>query len=261
MLYRPRSRSSTRGSSLLNTLLHRQCASNSVYPLGTAGQGFSLRTQLLLCLRRVIFVNLTEWASLIQAGAALLGVVGLGFVYWQIRLTKEVAIHEMTFGILTSERRLSLRGSYLDLLEAALALTPEDSPVTDETMACVLTNREMSGALAQYLGDCENICAFVNMRYVDEEAVRVVLQSQLVRVFLKWEPFIEYLREKQDQRSLYCELQSAVERWEPSYWELRGRKGRPWKRRAVDMAKIAALIETAGGASRETFLADPVNRQ
>ncbi|HYC72060.1 MAG TPA: DUF4760 domain-containing protein [Opitutaceae bacterium] len=88
-----------------------------------------------------------------------------------------------------------------------------DGPITNEHLEVIKGDVEFILAMRHYLNELEELCAAVNAGTVDEELAYALDSSIVTRRFFQYEKYIDYMREKRADKTLYVELQHVATKW------------------------------------------------
>ncbi|MEE9904210.1 MAG: DUF4760 domain-containing protein [Chlorobium sp.] len=153
----------------------------------------------------------TVVAPIVQAITSLAGVVGLFFVWYQIRITNDWNRANTQHALLSNMPSQELEQSVWSTLEKLpkdehRRLLPEACPVIFDDIANWVS-------VKTFLNKHEQLCAAVNAKAVKDRYAYSVHGAKVIDTYLIFENYIEYTRQRCKDHTIYLELEKVATRW------------------------------------------------
>lgn len=148
---------------------------------------------------------------IIQAGLALVGLISLFLLWWQIKQTN-------------LWNKLTSKHNFLDVplsaqLERDLTKSCEklqihfDKVLTSEQCKSIRQDVDAYINAKAFLNDAENICAAVRIGSVDIDGAYAVHSARIIRMYDKFIEFIKMVREEYQDDEIYIEFEKTALEW------------------------------------------------
>ncbi len=154
----------------------------------------------------------TDIAPIVQAVTSIAGVLGVWFLWRQIKITnvwsRANTQHSLLSNLPTQELEKHVWILFEKLPKNPRGCLHEDAAPTIyncvDDWVCVKT----------FLNKFEQLSAAVNAKVVDERYAYDVHGVKVVDAFLKFEAYIYYIRKRRDDFAIYLELEKVATRWD-----------------------------------------------
>jgi len=150
-------------------------------------------------------------APVVQLGVATLGLLGLVFVWYQVRQAAKWNRLRSDYNFLDIEAFLRLSMNVFDTLEE-IGISV-DGPLSCDDAETILQDRNASLAVKALLNDLENLCAAVRAKCVDRNLAFRIHSSNVITVYDNFRVLIDRIRNEYKDPDLLVELESVALKW------------------------------------------------
>jgi hypothetical protein len=149
-------------------------------------------------------------APIVQAITSLSGVVGLFLVWQQIRISNVWNRANTQHALLSNLPSLELEERLWKIVESL----PQENRRLLPT-ACTIIYEDVSHwvTIKTFLNKHEQLCAAINTGTIDDRYAYDVHGVKIVDAFLIFEAYIEFIRAKSSDATIYLELEKVATHW------------------------------------------------
>lgn len=156
----------------------------------------------------------TDVIPVIQGVISFIGIIGLYFVWFQIKQTNawnKINTQHALLSDLPSEdqeRRFA---------EICKNNANNNGIISKEAAKIIFDNISEKGCIVSVLNKLEHICAAINAKSLDENYAYAVHSARIINFYNRLQLFIVYIREAQKSEDIYIKLQKVAARWSVRY--------------------------------------------
>lgn len=122
-----------------------------------------------------------------------------------------------TLAFLDADRRAVLKEALDDALAKVTGYEKSQVKLSDDQVSQIRGDAELRRPVVNYLNHHENLCVAISEGALDEEMVRKLVQTRIVRLWDLFEPYANRVRIERNQPAAFKEIERVATKWRGAY--------------------------------------------